>query len=237
MNKLSIMSVMMAMGMTGIAHAHNENWTGFYAGVNAGVTFNHAQLKSQHPAFTNPDDTCNTSSNFSTFFPGIQLGYMQQLSSQLVAGVEANATINTNQNHTLGCTSSFNPGVYDRFTVRNQLQSSIKGLVGRALQWNNNRFLPYLTAGASFAHLGLTYKNEGGEYYSANTMQAGWLIGAGVEWAFRQNWSVRVEYFYADYGDAIKLQIPNVYNLIDTNGSAHVDLSSSNVVIAINYWM
>ena len=108
--------------------------------------------------------------------------------------------------------------------------------MGRALDWHNSVLLPYLTAGASFAHVGLVYRNEGGDYYSANTNQAGGLIGAGLEWAFREHWSLRAEYDYINYSP-IKLDIPSVYGLIDPNGKAHVNLSSHNVVLAFNYWI
>jgi outer membrane immunogenic protein len=205
--------------------------------VDAGIAFNDIQLKSQQLGFTNPSDKCNTSSNFSTFSPGLQLGYMHQFPNYFVSGVEANVTFNTNQKNTLSCNSNINPDVYDRFIFRDQMQGSIKGRVGRAVNWNKNILLPYLTAGASFANLGLTYQNEGGDYYSTNTTQAGWLIGAGIEWAFRQHWSLRVEYYYVDYGNAINLKIPSVYGLIDPNGSARVKLNANNFFVALNYWI
>ncbi|MDR3477027.1 MAG: outer membrane beta-barrel protein [Gammaproteobacteria bacterium] len=247
MNKLSIMAktVIITMSMVGIAYADKDfahhsllnSWTGFYVGANAGVMFNNAQLKSQQLGFTDPNDTCNASSNLSSFFPGIQLGYMHQFSSYFVSGIEANITLNTKQKDTLGCTSAYSNTIYDRFSFRNQLQSSIKGRLGRALNWNKSVILPYLTAGVSFANVGLTYRNEGGDYYSKNTTSPGWLIGAGIEWAFSQNWSLRAEYSYADYGNAINLNIPGVYGLLDPNGSAHANLSSNNVVVSINYWI
>ena len=239
MKKTSITAkcVMIAMSMVGIAHADNSNWTGFYAGGEAGFVFNDARLTSQQLGFTSPSETCNKSSDFSTFFPGMQLGYMYQFPNAFVTGIEANATFNTNQKHTFSCNSEFNPDVYDRFEFRNQMQTSLKARVGRALDWNKSTFLPYLTAGTSFAKLGLTYKNEGGDYYSDTTTQLGWLIGAGVEWAFMQHWSLRVEYSFVDYGNAINVKIPTVYGLLDTNGNGHVDLKSNNVVMAINYWI
>jgi len=238
MNKFSIIAkgVVIAIGMVGIVYADNS-WTGFYAGVNAGLAFNHARLTSQQLGFTNPGENCNTSSDVSTFFPGMQFGFMHQSPNDLVSGIEANIAVNTNQKNTLKCNCPENPDVSDRFSFRNQMQNSVKGRVGRAMNWNNNILLPYLTAGASFANVGLTYKNEGGDYYSDKATQAGWLIGAGIEWAFRQNWSLRAEYYYADYGNTIKLNIPSVYGLVDTNGHAHVDLSSNNVIVAINYWI
>ncbi|TAK76434.1 MAG: porin family protein [Gammaproteobacteria bacterium] len=238
MNKLSIMikSVMIAMGMVGIAYADNR-WTGFYVGMDAGVVFNSVQLTSQQLGFTNPDGTCNTNSDYSTSSPGIQLGYTYQFSNDLVSGIEANVSINTNQKNTLSCVCPFNPYVSDTFTFRNQMQSAIKGRVGRALNLGKSIFLPYVTAGASFANVGLTYTNEGGDYYSNTATQAGWLIGAGIEWAFSQHWSLRAEYYYVDYGNAINLNIPSVYGLSDPNGNAQVDLSSNNVAVAINYYI
>lgn len=246
MNKFSLMakSVMIAMGVVGIAYAEesahyslSNNWTGFYVGLDAGVVFDNTQLKSQHLGFTNPSETCNTSSNFSSFSPGIQVGYMYQFSNDLVSGIEADVVFNTNQKDLLNCYSQFNPYVYDGFTFRNRLQSAIKARVGRDLNWNQNNFLPYLTAGASFANVGLTYKNEGGDYYSENTTHAGWLIGTGIEWSFIQHWSLRAEYHYVDYGNTINLKIPSVYELEDPNGHGRVKLNSNNIFISINYWI
>jgi len=238
MNKLLIMvkGVIMTMSMIGFAHAENS-WTGFYAGANAGFAFNNAELTSQQLGFTNPSETCNTSSNFSTFFPGVQAGYLYQFPNNFVSGIEANVTVNTNQTDTLNCRSNINPDVYDGFTFRNQMQGSIRGRIGNVWNWNNNTFLPYLTAGASFANVGLTYQNEGGDYYANNTIQAGWLLGAGIEWAFMQHWSLRAEYYYVNYGETINLKLPSIYDLRDPNGSARVDLTSSNIVVALNYWI
>ncbi len=246
MNKFSIMAkgIVIAMGMVGVVYAGNntsrsllDGWTGFYVGMNAGLVFNKVQLRSQHLGFTSPSDTCNTSANFLSLSPGMQLGYMYQFPNDLVSGIEANVTLNANQSNSLSCTSNFNPNVYDRFTFRNQMQTAIKGRIGRALAWNNSTLLPYLTVGTSFAKVGLTYKNEGGDYYSQNAIKPGWLIGAGIEWAFRQHWSLRAEYSYVNYGKAINLTLPSLYGLLDPNGKARVYLSANNFTVVINYWI
>lgn len=227
--------------MTGIAYADNNSslnhWTGLYAGVNAGFIFNKTLLRSQQLGFTNLSEECNARSDFSTFTPGIQLGYMHQRPSYFVSGIEANLSFNTNRKDTLSCTCPNNPNVSDRLSFRNQMQGSIKGRIGHTLNWNKNLFLPYVTTGVSFANAGLTYKNEGGDYYSKNTTKTGWPIGAGIEWAFKQNWSLRAEYLYVSYGDALKLKIPSIYDLFDSNGNARIALNSNNIVIAINYWV
>lgn len=175
-------------------------------------------------------------SDFSTFSSGIQAGYLYQFPNSIVAGIEANTAFNTDQNDTMNCKSLFNPDVYDGFIFRNQTQTSIKGRLGWALNGNKN-ILPYFTVGASFAHVGLTYQNEERDYYSTTTTQPGWLIGAGVEWAFMKHWSLRAEYYFADYGKIVSLGIPSVYGLYDPNGNANVNLSSNNFMLAINYWI
>lgn len=230
-------SVMLAIGLVGIAHAHGKNWTGFYVGANTGFAFNDTQLSSQQLGFTSLSETDDLSSNFSTFFPGIQLGYLYKFSHAFVSGVEANVTFNTNQKNTFNGNSVFNSSVYDRFIFKNQLQTSIKGRFGRSKIWHKNRFLPYLTVGASLAEAGLTYENEGGNYYSSTMTDLGWLVGAGMEWAFRRHWSLRAEYYFVDYGKVAKLQIPAVYGLNDPNGNATVNLNSNNIAVAINYWI
>lgn len=229
--------VVMVMGMLEMAHAGNHPWTGFYAGMDAGVVFNDAQLTSQQLGFTSPSSTCDMSADFSTFSSGIQLGYLHQFSHSVVAGIEVNPTFNTNQTHQFSCQSEFNSDVYDDFTVRNQMQTALKGRLGYALDWNQSRFLPYLTAGASFAHMGLTYQNEGGDHYSNTSTESGWLIGAGMEWALMQHWSLRAEYNYMDYGNAIHLNIPTVYDLFDDNGEAQVNVKSNAIFVSINYWL
>jgi outer membrane immunogenic protein len=210
-------------------------WRGFYTGLVAGYTFNDVQLDAQQLGFTSLDETCDGSLNFSTFFPGIELGYLYQFPYHIVTGIDANVTANAKQKNTFRCVSEFNADVYDRFTFKNFMQTSVKGRIGYSLNWHHYAFLPYLTGGASFANVKLSYHNEGGDQYSENTTPVGWLVGAGMEWEIMSHWSLRAEYYYANY-NKIKLQIPSVYGLEDPNGHANVDLSTHNIFISMNYW-
>lgn len=243
MSKLSI-GLVIGMGMVGLAFADNasqpsslSSWTGFYGGLEAGINFNEVKLRSQQLGFTNPTQHCNTSSDFSTFAPGLQLGYMYQFPNYFVSGIETSISFNTNQNNSLDCSCPHNPDVSDRFLFRNKMQTAIKGRGGRALHWNKSILLPYLTAGASFANSGLTYKNEGDDFYSKNTTRTGLLLGAGIEWSFGKNWSVRTEYSYTDYGNTVKMKIPSVYGLLDPEGNARVALNTNSISVGINYWI
>ncbi|KTD52991.1 outer membrane protein [Legionella quateirensis] len=214
-----------------------NNWTGFYLGVNEGFVFSNVQLKAQQLGFTNPDGICNTNAEFTTYSPGIQLGFTHQFPNYLVSGIEANLFFNTRKDNTLDCNCPNNPEVSDRFILKNQMHYSIKGRLGPALNWNKNQLLPYVTAGASFANVRLTYTNEGEDYYSKHKNTAGSLIGAGIEWAFMNNWTLRTEYNYVHYGNSINLPIPSIYGLIDTDGNARINQNTNNIMIAVSYWI
>jgi outer membrane immunogenic protein len=68
-----------------------------------------------------------------------------------------------------------------------------RGRIGYAF----DRFMPYLTGGAAFAQI----KMDAGAGDDKDN-QIGWTIGGGVEWAFLANWSAKLEYLYADLGEA-----------------------------------
>lgn len=209
-----------------------NNWTGLYGGFNIGGVFNDADLKSNHFGLTDSTGTCNADSNFSSFFPGVQLGYLRQFESKFVLGVEGDFTYNVDQTGNVNCNCPATPGVSDRYSIKNQLQGSIRGRLGYSV---HPHILPFVSAGGSFADLGMTYSNEGGDYYSTSTTKPGWLVGAGFEWGFFHTWSVRAEYYYVDYS-SMNMSIPNIYGLYDSNGGAHVNLSANNVRLAINHW-
>jgi outer membrane immunogenic protein len=208
------------------------NWTGFYGGLNVGGVFNDVDLNSNHFGLTDPTGTCNASSNFSSFFPGVQLGYLRQLESNVILGVEGDFTYNVDQTGKVSCNCPVTPSVSDHYSIKNRLQGSIRGRLGYLVK---PQILPFLSAGGSFADLGMAYNNEGGDYYSTNTTQSGWLVGGGLEWGFTHNWSVRAEYYYIDYS-SMNMKIPNIYGLYDPNGNAHVNLNANNVRLAINHW-
>lgn len=211
---------------------NQNNWTGLYGGFNMGSIFNDADLNSNHFGLTAPTGTCNADSNFSSFFPGVQLGYSRQFESKVVLGAEGDFTYNVDQSGKVSCSCPVTPGVTDNYTFKNRLQGSIRGRLGYSVK---PHILPFISAGGSFAELGMTYSNEGGDYYSTNKTQYGWLVGAGLEWGFAQAWSVRAEFYYVDY-NSMNMKIPNIYGLYDSNGSAHTNLSNNIIRLAVIHW-
>ena len=77
------------------------------------------------------------------------------------------------------------------------IQGSIRGRVGLAM----DRVLFYATGGAAFGGFTNNYVNTlNGLTDSFSKTRVGYTVGGGVEYAFTNNWSVRVEYRYTDYG-------------------------------------
>src|SRR5690606_36119322 len=54
-----------------------------------------------------------------------------------------------------------------------------------------------------------------GTPYETSETHVGWTIGAGAEYAFHRNWSVRAEYLYADFGkkNVYHGEVPSVQSL------------------------
>lgn len=89
--------------------------------------------------------------------------------------------------------------------------ATIRGRLG----WAFDRFMVYGTGGAAFAKVDISKRfmwdfNDGCPSVNGlfdchdggtNSTRTGWTAGGGVEWAFRDGWSAKAEYLYADLGD------------------------------------
>ncbi|QXX73539.1 outer membrane protein [Methylovirgula sp. HY1] len=109
---------------------------------------------------------------------GAHAGYNYQV-GQFVAGLEGDVN-----------GSSYNGG-FGGYSTNENIDGSIRGRIGMA--WD--RLLLYATGGAAFAGITNDYLGT-----SISHTRVGWTIGGGVEYALDNNWSVRAEYRYTDYG-------------------------------------
>jgi len=67
--------------------------------------------------------------------------------------------------------------------------------------------------------------------FAASETRVGWTVGAGVEWAFWENWSVKLEYDYLDFGSrTVTFNDPLL-------GAANISISQriSEVKLGVNY--
>jgi outer membrane immunogenic protein len=147
-------------------------WTGFYLGVNGGGAFG--------------SSTWDTAGSITTSggVVGGTVGYNYQI-NHFVIGAEADidwvgisATTTT-----AACPAGCKTG--------DSWLSTVRGRVGYAA----DRFLPYVTGGAALGNINAT---TGGLTTSATN--AGWTLGAGLEFSFTPSWSAKAEYLYVNLG-------------------------------------
>jgi outer membrane immunogenic protein len=149
------------------------NWTGFYIGINGGGGFGRSDW-----------DSIGSSFDVSGGLVGGTVGYNYQF-GQAVVGVEGDidwADINgtTNTACPFGCK-----------TTDNWL-STVRGRLGYAA----DRFMPFITGGAAFGDIRASTPGFAG----ASNTEAGWTVGAGLEFAIAGNWTAKAEYLYVDLG-------------------------------------
>ena len=137
---------------------------------------------------------------------GGQIGCDYQFSPHWVAGIEGAAT-GGNIHGSTGVATPDLLGDSATFRETTDLLTSITGRVGYA--WNN--WLLYAKGGAAWASdrysasdVLATYDFEGSE------TRFGWTAGGGLEWAFSDIWSARLEYDYYGFGTRSVTFIDNV---------------------------
>jgi outer membrane immunogenic protein len=184
-------------------------WTGFYIGVNAGGAFrvrNHFDDNVFFPGVT-PFLLANNNNNGNNarFIGGGQAGVNWQI-NQFVLGLEADAQgIRGNHNNGNNFSDFGNNGDNNRFL------GTVRARGGIAF----DRFLIYGTGGFAYG-TGPTINNfnpllvgadpfhptfNNGTFFNnnnGNNWLFGYAVGAGFEWAFYNNLSVKAEYLYTD---------------------------------------
>jgi outer membrane immunogenic protein len=181
-------------------------WTGCYAGGQAGGGWGQKDLNDSVGIVSSISDFTSANLNISGYMLGGQIGCDYQFTPHWVIGIEGAAT----GGKISGSTSVATPdlaGDSATFRETTDLLTSITGRVGYA--WNN--WLFYAKGGAAWASdrysafdALTTYDFEGSE------TRFGWTAGAGLEWAFSDIWSARLEYDYYGFGTRSVTFIDNV---------------------------
>jgi outer membrane immunogenic protein len=184
-------------------------WTGFYAGLNAGAGFNNESNGYTTSQGYNGTTFTTTGGGFGNgndvgFTGGAQAGYNMQF-GMFVAGVEAD--INYLDRGKGGSTTVFGGDTTYTFNRggSNNWFGTARGRLGIAF----DRFLPYVTAGWAF---GGKQGGVSGSYVTSGSPtlmigngnggnSSGWTLGGGVEYAFSNTMSLKVEYLHVKLGD------------------------------------
>src|SRR5690349_11865923 len=175
------------------------SWTGFYIGGNIGGAWSNNRWNDT--LFV----TNFNNGNNGVFIGGGQIGGNYQI-GQFVIGAEWDFDWAANHNNSAGV---FVPGVGNVVVnANNRWITTVAARFGWAIDhwmlygkagggWvgSNNLTVTNLTTGASLTCNGSFLSNCG------NNNNGGWLLGAGFEYAFTNNWTVKAEYDYLGLGN------------------------------------
>ena len=158
-----------------------SNAPSFYAGVHGGYGWSR---------FSSPDDPEN---DFWTrgFLGGVQLGVNYQLNG-FVVGAEGDfswASI-------MGSSATAFAGTTLSGSVRHTYFATLAGRLAYAF----GRTLPYVRGGAAWTHYKYSFDAPGIGNAFGTFSRTGWMLGIGVEHAFWDNVSAKLEYNYLDFG-------------------------------------
>ncbi len=198
------------------------DWTGFYAGGHLGYGWGTDKWDdpSVPPVFATDEDDPDV--DIEGFLGGAQAGFDYQIGS-IVLGIAGDIAWTDIDGDT---TLTVSP---------DDLKSDVEWLatLTARLGYAADRALFYVKGGAAFAEI----EREAALDVSPDSdfkdkdSPVGWTAGAGVEWAFADNWSLGLEYNYIDLGsDTVELH--------DNDGGsfeADVDLDINIVKAMLNY--
>jgi outer membrane immunogenic protein len=173
------------------------SWTGFYVGIHAGGAWSNTDwfypCSATNLLIASPCNLAQGGHSGSSWLAGGQVGFNYQV-GQWVWGVEAEFSATRIQGSNLDAAFPTQEFLHSR--------SDFIGTVAPRLGLAWDRALIYAKGGAAWANndYSLSITQSGLTTVTADSTRWGWMAGLGVEYAFAQNWSVKVEYNYLDLG-------------------------------------
>jgi outer membrane immunogenic protein len=210
--------------------ATTYNWGGIYIGVNGGGAFGSS-------TWTDPNNIPTTTGSFDVngWMVGGTLGANFQM-SQIVFGVEGDldwADINGSNGGTFCGLPTSATTIGTNCDVKSTYFGTVRGRIGYAA----DRVLLFATGGAAFANIkaGLSGGSIGSVNYDT-TNRVGWTAGGGIEIAFDDNWTGKIEYLYADLGSGTCTTGANCgFDAPGVPANDNVKFTTSAVRVGINY--
>jgi outer membrane immunogenic protein len=209
-------------------------WTGFYVGAQAGYAWGEDETSLFFDGVAVDLGGIATDFDSDGFVGGVHAGYNYQIGS-FVVGVEADIEAAGIEGD-LTVTDAALPGYAASVSSEINFQGSLRARLGVAF----DRALIYATGGLAFANIENTYSATlpagnvlgvpAGTYSeSFDDTEWGWTIGAGVEYAFTNNLTARLEYRYTQFDD-----VENASDLVP-GGSAEQDPEFHTVRVGLSY--
>ena len=160
------------------------SWSGFYIGATAGYGWGHSDW--------NNTPMGNVSLGTKGALVGGTVGYNLQ-TGNFVFGVEGDISASWMNGASQGGSAGTVCIGPNSCETANSWLATGRGRIG----WAWDRFMPYITGGASGGNIKATPNVGSG----VDKTKLGWVVGAGLEWAFTGNWSTKLEYLYTDLGN------------------------------------
>ena len=174
------------------------NWSGFYAGVNVGGSWGH-----QDTTLTSGVFGVTNSNHIDGVIGGGQIGYnWQGLGSPWVFGLEADIQGSGQKTDNAFAIATI-PTASIAYSDKLDWFGTVRGRVGYAIG-DQGRWLPYVTGGLAYGENKFSGSGTVGALpvaFSQSNTNVGWTVGAGLEWAFWDKWSAKIEYLYMDLGN------------------------------------
>jgi outer membrane immunogenic protein len=222
-------------------------WTGCYLGGHVGGGWGRKEFSDPSGAFfAGPGEAIRA--NTSGFLGGGQVGCDWQFAPNWVIGIEGAAAWADLKGHTLdvfthGGGSILAPAptltTTGTFDARTDFLAGVTGRIG----WAWDRWLLYAKGGAAWDHdkysfigrvtaVGIPNGFAPFDIVASET-RTGWTAGAGIEWAFWNNWSAKLEYAFYGFGNHREL-------LVDANNGrppvpADITQQIHTLKLGINY--
>jgi outer membrane immunogenic protein len=171
------------------------NWSGFYAGLNAGYARS-TTVWNDLDGFENAGGVLANESN-NGFIGGGQVGYNWQF-RHAVVGIETDFQyLSGSQNTRLFAFPAGNvgPALHDSI----QWLGTVRGRAGLAI----DNVMTYLTAGLAYGKARHTLVDQFFNVdpnFDLSSTKVGFTAGAGAEYALDPHWSVKAEVLYVDLG-------------------------------------
>lgn len=233
------------------------SWTGAYVGVHAGYGLlntkrNDAAVGSGSGSFSSGSGGGNYSgsqhTNASGALGGVQLGYNQQYGS-LVLGLEADVSATSIKGSTSATGSAFSSSSGSGFGGGSSaLYASSRlngiGTLRARLGFAADRALFYVTGGLAYGRIenSMTYAVSTPEWSGAvsssqSKWKTGWTLGAGMEYALTNNWSLKTEALYYDLGKkSYNASYSDINGFLNSAGSAHNTGLIARVGVNYRFW-
>jgi outer membrane immunogenic protein len=194
------------------------SWTGFYIGGHLGGGWSSFRGSDPATGMVDPDSVHGNG-----ILGGGEIGYNFQ-TGPWALGIEGEASwsdVKISQSDPFG-------GIGLNLTVKNDYVATVGGRLGYAF----DRWMVYGKGGAAWTRDKVDVADGLGGTATGRFSRTGWMAGVGVEYAFADHWSAKLEYNYLKFGDQLE-------TLTTTGGLAatpsNVELDMQTVKAGINY--